>query len=240
MEIIDLQNIQTLPDEFIENLSAYDDFFGAHEFLEAIVSMPKIAGLIQDIDDYCKRNLIVGYHYTRALPKSILTKGMLVRSGAEIRKDFLIEHGTSFTQDELDAIKTAWDRHFNAEQERVRGNRIWFNFTLKELGGLGSRALLDNYGGEQVYFCIDELDRIGRKIKSIGEPLVIKCVLEPSSVVTFDQTPWGNIAVSAYHRTVNPEAYTVDRDGYLRIPVPPENIEVFRVLTNNALQRINR
>ncbi len=91
---------------------------------------------------------------------------MLVRSGEDIRKGFLKEHAGLFTQNELDTIKTAWEKHFIDEQKRIRDNRIWFTFTLTELGEMGVRDLLNNYGGEQVYCGIDELEGIDRKIKS--------------------------------------------------------------------------
>ncbi len=54
MNIINLQDIETLPDSFIERLSIYDELFGAYEYFDEIKSKPWISSLAQDIDAYCK------------------------------------------------------------------------------------------------------------------------------------------------------------------------------------------
>jgi hypothetical protein len=240
VETIDLQDIETFPNEFIEKLSAYDELFKSHEFLEEIESNHMIQLLILQINDYCEMNRIIGFHYTRSIPQNILDKGLKIRSGSEIRRDFLNDHGKLFTDQELNLMKQRWLSNFWEEQENVRGNRIFFNFTLTELHGLGARDLLNNYGGEQVYFCIDEIDGVSEKIKSLGVPLVAKCTLNPNDVTTFGENCWGKIAVSTYHRTVNPKAHTVDRDGYQCSAVLPESVELYQVTANEELQLINR
>jgi hypothetical protein len=88
--------------------------------------------------------------------------------------------------------------------------------------------LLSNYGGEQVCFCIDELDGVGEKIKLIGVPLVVKCTLNPSDLEAFYGYFWGKIAISTSHRSVNRKVHTVDLEGYQCNAVQLENLELYR------------
>lgn len=73
---------------------------------------------------------------------------------------------------------------------------------------------------------LQELKDIGTKIKEIGTPMIIKCVLNPNNLNTFYEYPWGRIAVSTYHSLLNVEALRDDQDGYQSVNVKPENIEI--------------
>jgi hypothetical protein len=70
------------------------------------------------------------------------------------------------------------------------------------------------------------LHEIGEKIKNIGKPLILKCVLNPSHLNTFFEYPWGRIAVSTYHCSVNSEALQFDQDGYQNVAVGTNDIEI--------------
>jgi len=170
--------------------------------------------------------MVVGFHYTRAIPEDILAQGLLVRSGEQIRAEFISRFGYLFSIEEIEAIKAAWARYFDIRMTRARDNRIFFNFTTDALNNGGAKPLLRNFGGEQVYFCIDELPSIGEKIASIGQPLIVKCAISPNDVQTYLEHPWGSIVTSAYHRTVNPDAHQTDQDGWQAVPVSPEQIEL--------------
>ncbi|HUX95063.1 MAG TPA: hypothetical protein VMV47_04960 [Bacteroidales bacterium] len=92
----------------------------------------------------------------------------------------------------------------------------------------GAELLLSYYGGEQVYFPLFELPNIGEKLKNIGIPMILKCTLNPNDINTFIEYPWGKITVSSYHRIKNPDAIVVDQDGYQKVGVNPENIEIIK------------
>ena len=102
----------------------------------------------------------------------------------------------------------------------------FFNFTKDALKDSGAELLLKYYGGEQVYFPIFQLPEFGKKLEKIGVPMILRCTLNPNDINTFIEFPWGKIAVSIYHRKVNPEAHQIDQDGYQNIGVSPENIEI--------------
>lgn len=199
------------------------------EHLENVRGVPAIASLIKDIDHFCSENMVIGVHYTRAIPDDILTHGLRPRSGEEIREQFLSRFRHMFNPDEIVAIKAAWASYYDKRARSSRDHRIWFNFTCNALKNGGADLLLKYYGGEQVYFCIDELPGVGEKLSSIGQPLIVKCALLPAEVRTFIDYPWGTIAVSTYHKHINPDAYQTDQDGHQTVPVPPDRIELVYV-----------
>src|SRR5690606_41099815 len=73
---------------------------------------------------------------------------------------------------------------------------------------------------------LQDLPGIGEKIKNIGIPLILKCILKPSNLKTLFKYPWGRIAVSSYHCNINPEAIQFDPDGYQTDAVNPNDIEI--------------
>lgn len=198
--------------------------------------MTEIHHLIYEINEYCKSNYITGYHYTRTSPQCIVEKGLLLRSGDEIRSDFLNEHGHIFTGNEIKVMNNFWK--YIKSQKNIRDNRIWFNFTLEALSGSGAESLLNNFGGEQVYFAIDHNNGIRKKLQSIGEPLVIKSKISPKNI-KFHGYDWGQIIVSSYHKSLKPEISQLDTDAYQCVPVPPEHVEVYRVKEDYSLELIS-
>ncbi|EOZ96175.1 hypothetical protein A33Q_2768 [Indibacter alkaliphilus LW1] len=227
MTVIDLDSLNGIPSEFLERLQNFDSEFQNNRFLENLFSNSDISNLIEEINNYCLKNQIFGYHYTRAIPNEIQMKGLTCRKGDDIRNSFLTNFGHNFTQEELAEIKKTWFNHFDAQQKKSRDSRLFFNFTTIALKELGAEPLLSNFGGEQIYMPIQELKGIGAKIKSLGKPLILKCKLDPNKIETFYELPWGRIAVSKYHCKINPKA---NQDGYQFIDVKPENIEIIEYL----------
>lgn len=224
--VVNLQEPHSLPSSFLKRLKKCDCFFERELHLESVREIPTVSLLIRDINDYCSKNMVIGFHYTRAIPDDLLAQGLRIRSGEQIRAEFISRFGHIFSPEEIGALKAAWASYFDASMTRVRDNRIFFNFTTAALNNGSAEPLLKNFGGEQVYFCIDELPSIGEKIASIGQPLIVKCALLPKDVHTYLEHPWGSIVTSAYHKTVNPNAHQTDQDGWQAVPVPPGQIEL--------------
>ncbi|MFD0707455.1 hypothetical protein [Photorhabdus akhurstii] len=231
---IDLCKPLDLPDEFVARLRAIESSCISQEFSESLVEQRNISTLVRDIDLYCRNNRIIGVHYTRAVPESIRSKGLLIRNGKEIRETFLNKYGHLFSQEETLTIKERWERYFDHRQSSARNRRIFFNFTEIELGRSGTKYLLGLYGGEQVNMCFEPDEPLGLKFGAIGEPMVVRCSLDPNEVKTFIEYPWGKILVSSFHALINPDAYRIDQDGYQSIPVKPEDIVEIRVLKNQS------
>lgn len=184
------------------------------------------------INDFCESNTIIGFHYTRAIPEEITKMGLICRSGETIRDTFMSNWGHLFTNEEKAKIANTWEKYFDNQSKQNRDNIMFFNFTTLALYNDGATRLLQNFGGEQVYMPIESLECIGTKIRRIGQPLILKCKLNPRDINTFIENPWGRIAVSTYHRLVKPEAHQCDQDGYQKRNVTPENIEIIKFSEN--------
>lgn len=227
--VIDLENLNGLPQLFINRLKKFDTLFVDCEYLEHYYDNEEIYQLIIDINNYCLENYIVGFHYTNAIENDILEKGILLRKGVEIRNNFIIKHFHVFTKAEQDQILKKWEEYFTNEDAKCRDSRIFFNFTKNSLTTGGAEHLLNYYGGEQIYLPIFEITEIGEKLKKIGIPMMLKCILNPNYVNSFIEYPWGKIITSSYNRIKNPNAFVVDQDGYQKVEVPAENIEIIKI-----------
>lgn len=226
MPVINLEDPDCLPGTLRAELMGCANYFFRPWLLEQVMDEPRVRRVVERINEHCAQNMVVGYHYTRAIREDLLTDGLRPRSGEEVRSVFLARFGGRFSGAQLSGIRAMWDRCYDDGARKVRDGRIFFNFTRAALGDRSSDPLLKNYGGEQVYFYIDELPGVGEILSSIGESFVVKCALVPSEVRTSIENPWGQILVSSYHRRINPGAKQVDQDGYQFSPVPPNRIEL--------------
>ncbi|SFF35760.1 hypothetical protein [Sunxiuqinia elliptica] len=231
--MINLENLDGLPVSFIKRLNDFDAHFRFYEFLENFANNKTMNNLISEINDYCLTHKIVGFHFTNALEQDILTHGIIIRTGQEIRASFTKNHFHLFSTNEQDQIRLLWKGQFDNSNGKNRDNRIFFNFTQHALINGGAELLLKYYGGEQVYFPLYRIPEIAHKLENIGEPMILKCSLDPNMINTFIENPWGKIIASSYHRKINPNAHTIDQDGYQEIEVKKENIEIIKLKKNN-------
>lgn len=228
MDIINLETLEGLPPEFIKRLAAFNDNFVQTKFLENLQDIFELQVIIYEINHYCEENRIYGFHFTRTDQKSILKFGLIPRSGFEIRHKFLTMYGHKFSSQEKELIIKAWTEYFSKKQREIRDNHIYFNLTQNALKNGGAELLLKYYGGEQVYNPIYEIEKVSDQLQSFGTPMILKCILNPKDLYTYIQNPWGSIAVSSYHRFLNPNAYVIDQDVYQITQVSPSNIEIIK------------
>jgi len=227
--VVNLEEPQSLPEVYLGQLAEWDAHFRRELYLTNVMKDRAFRRLVEDIDSFCAKNMVLGFHYTRGFPADFLAHGLLVRSGEQSRSESMQRFREIFTPAQCAAISAAWAQHFTAGQPEVRDSRVWFNFTTSALGNGGADRLLTYYGGEQIYLPIRELPGIGKTLRSIGQPLIVKCALVPAELQTFIEHPWGSIVTSSYHRLVNPAAHPTehsDQDGWQSVSVPPERIEV--------------
>ena len=225
---IDLQRPDLLPEDFKSRLYAIETLCREHEFSDELVEETEVSILVDDLNRYCMEHQVIGIHYTRAIKEDIESKGLLVRTGKEIRNDLLDRFGNLFNSKELEFLRNKWKSHQEIQAD-IRDLRLWFNFTTEALrgsGGSGTKYLLGLYGGEQINMGIEFGSPIGKKLASIGEPMIVRCSLDPNNVDTYIKNPWGKIIVSSFHLQVRPDAYRIDQDGSQRSSVPPENLIV--------------
>ena len=98
----------------------------------------------------------------------------------------------------------------------------WFNMTLAALDSWGADPLLSHLGGENVYMPFKGEPDIADSLQSLGEPLVIECILDPNVIAKHRSVDFGGIWLSSLHVRVNPSAHRFDQDLYMAVSVPPE------------------
>jgi len=226
VNIIDLQEPNTLPHPFVDELKRHNQLFIKYNYLEDVKKDFSLQTIITEIDMYCSRNMIIGYHFTRAIADDLIREGLTIRTGDQIRSKFLADHSSLFSEEEIRIIQQAWSEYYIPSIKEIRDRRLWFNFTKTALHKGSTDPLLQNYGGEQIYFCLESNPEISRKISKVGIPYIVKCILEPKNIHPFMMYPWGSIIVSSYHVRVNSEAMQVDMDGWQSVPVPPDQMEL--------------
>jgi hypothetical protein len=229
INLIDLEKLTGLPDLFINALNKYNSEFKESDFLEDLQKNKDIQLLIEQIDDYCNNNLVIGYHYTRAEESEIIENGLLSRTGKEIRKKFINTYGSLFTPKEIKIIRNSWERAFDQDEEKMRDYQINFNFTKYALINGGAEELLKYYGGEQVYNPLYQLPGIRDKLSKIGSPKILKCRLKPTDITTDTEHPWGKIAVSSYHKIQNSNALVTDLTGIITYSLNAIDIEIIKL-----------
>lgn len=230
---LNLNNLEGLPDEFLTRLSAYDEKFHHNRFWEHFGYEEEIQKIIADIDEWCLKNKVIGYHYTKAFESEIKQKGLISRPGDEIRNEFMRNHFHLFSDDEQKLILQRWEEEFGNDGDELRDYIVNFVFTLKN-GGI--HEFTSYYGGEQVYLPIYEISSIGDKLKGIGTPKILKCVLDPNDMENVNLIPFGKIAVSTYHRTINSDALIFDVTVDLKKDIHPDNIEIIKLNQNSELK----
>ncbi|WP_392566210.1 hypothetical protein RHO15_00990 [Utexia brackfieldae] len=82
--------------------------------------------------------------------------------------------------------------------------------------------------------CFELDDPLGVKLGAIGEPMVIRCPLDPNKVKTYIEYPWGKILVSSFHALINPKANRIDQDRHQSVPAKPEHIVSLNVLKSES------
>lgn len=128
---IDLSRPEKLPERFKFRLRSIDQLCHEYEFSEELVKHPKVSPIVRDLDEYCRSNEIVGIHYTRTDPEKIRKKGLLIRSGKEIRVNFLKEYGHLFSETEVEMIKEKWLNYFDSQQTNGRDGKIFLILLLQ-------------------------------------------------------------------------------------------------------------
>lgn len=232
---IDLDSLQGLPIKYIHALDNSIKLITRRTSLEFLLKKPNISTIVQEIDFFCKQNLVIGYHYTKTNIENIKHQGLICRTGEEIRDSFLNNHRALFSNQELVKIKNAWQVQFNQTNANARDLKLYFNLTKYALGNQLSKDLLKYYGGEQIYKPLIPIKEIAQKIELLGEPLLLKCILDPRNLHFFIDKPFGKIALSTYLSQRYNSWERIDFDAYQRVNVKPQDINIIQLKNQNSL-----
>jgi hypothetical protein len=226
---IKLHSVTQVPSDILRKLESFTGIFREREFLEQLIKTPSLLQIAKELDGICLCGRVFGYHYTRAKKESIERLGLLALSGDERRREFLERYGHRFTSEQRERICHKW-KYFSPSMCKIRDHKIYFNFTLDALRGRGAEDLLTYYGGEVIYAPICDDPEIGEILKTIGQPMIVECILNPAELTTFCDYPLGKIWLSSYHVTLNPNARQFDQDGFQENSVRPEQIHSIQIL----------
>jgi hypothetical protein len=227
---VKISTIEQIPSNLLLRLDSHKNEFIKLECYDQIWAIDALYQIAIELNEVCLREGIFGYHYTRADKDEITHQGLLALSGEEHRKKFLERYGHRFSPEQREWICERWKNCFTPANNKVRDHRVWFNFTLVALAGLGAEYLLTYYGGEVIYAPICDNLEIGNVLKTIGQPMIIECVLNPAELTTFSEHPWGKVWLSSYHLKVNPNAHQFDADAYKQDSIDPTQINSIQVL----------
>ncbi len=182
----------------------------------------------ENIMTYLVDKYIIGFHYTRANPESIKEKGLLLRTGEEIRSEFLKEYSNIFDEKELKFIKKSFSEFAPRSKMEVRDNNIFFT-SSKMINPFieGTKDLINLYGGEQIYFSISEnYPSIVKKISSLGKPLMVKCKLKIDEICA-------SYFIENYIVDCVTKTNCIENEFHQSHHVSPENLEVYKISQNN-------
>ena len=102
MNAIDLQRTELSPEALRVRLQSIESLCRNEEFSENLVRHQKVRNIVIELDSYCMDSQVLGIHYTRAIRTDIEHKGLLVRTSAEMRDEFVQRFGEEFEADELE------------------------------------------------------------------------------------------------------------------------------------------
>jgi hypothetical protein len=120
--------------------------------------------------------------------------------------EFLQRYRHRFTNDEVAEIEAAWHSRFvKGGQTPHRNGRIWFCLSRSLVRSEGTEPFFQYFGGESVFMPLKRHEAISRKLKGIGNPVVVEV-----SIAGEDERNHLTMAkevLSVFHRSLRPDAH---------------------------------
>ena len=227
---IRLDAVGQMPQEVTSELLMFNNVFAKIESIQRmLIENHTLSRIAANLDILCAQEWIIGYHYTRANHGDIASRGLQLSRGLHRRSGFLETHGHLFSAAQRERLLRIWQDYFDTTESRTRDGRLWFNFTLNALSNGGAHSLLTYFGGETIYMPAKQDEEIAAILRTIGQPLVVECELDPKKLRTFIPNPWGSIWISSYHRAVNPAAHQLELDGFVQEPISPDHVRSIHI-----------
>lgn len=219
-----LKEIATKPDLCIED--AISSEFGP------------IYDVALELEYFVRRNQLLVYHCTKE-PHSGFFKenGLRCLNIQQHRKEFMVNHGHIFTDDEREWILSRWNMEFYRNQESARNDTIWFCFTPQPVLGSGAKLLLALFGGEAIYFPLLESPDIAFKLSTIGKPVIVEVAVTPDSLRTSYSMPFAMTTMTIFGNRHNSQIYKCICEGRVNRNIFPEQIT--RVVPKEVFFREN-
>ena len=220
---IRVDTVESIPIDLIHRIDRIRPDLEGNNYIDELARRDDVVQLLGELNEYLSKG-VIGIHYTRSFRDCIQKNGLQLKSGQERRERFLDEYSYLFTPEEVEEIRSEYSKYFTDRMNWARDNKIWFCLSEEAMNNGGAARLLEYYGGEAVYMPLTNLDSISNKIRRIGEPLIVKCRLNPKSINGCWEYPVALVWLSAYHASINPKAKLYDVDVWSTLPIRPEDI----------------
>jgi hypothetical protein len=223
MEPVRLDDVAALPAAFVARLKPLQPLFREYEYIDSLAQDARARQLYYDLEDHLRTQAVRGYHCTREPATDYFsTHGLRLTDIASHQAEFLETWGHVFTDREKDDMRRAWAEYFvGTGQERARNGMLWFCLTEGTARSDGARVFLDQFGGEAVFMPLKDHPTIAPKLRQIGRPVIVEARLQPGTTAPL------RLALpllSAYHRTIRPDAHVWEAETNVRQPVPPADV----------------
>lgn len=227
MQPIRLDDVSAIPAPFLPRLKALEAQFRRHEYIDSVTQDPVARAVQYDLEDYLRTQPVLGYHCTREpTPGYFTAQGLRLTDIATHQAEFLATFGHVFTEGEKGDMHRAWNSYFvGTEQARARNGMLWFCLTEATAHSSGTQVFFDHFGGEAVFMPLKDHPTIAPKLGQIGSPVVVEARLQPGTTAPL------RLALpllSAYHRTVRPDAHAWEAETNIRQAVPPADVLAVR------------
>ncbi len=191
--LIDVRNVDTFDDELLNELRTYSDDVKLYmdnesrilaeyitadrrRVLESNTYSAQYMWLTEHITDYMKRPFIRAWHYTRLTDDEVesIRHAGVYPSNLETTRSRLNARivAGDLTVTVADALFQA-SPFQNKEQLKARANLFWMTSSPLKIDDDGVKLLLSNWGGEAVYFCLQDV-RLQTIVSNIGKPRVLE------------------------------------------------------------------
>lgn len=238
--LIDVWNIKTFDEALLANLYANSDVIRHYmvtskknlleyvtadrwEPLQSNSYEPAYQDFVEKvISPAMEKRTIRAWHYTRLTDAEaeLLRIGGIYISTLEtirMRLNSQIAEGL-LSAESAHALYAASPFH---QQEDVRANKFWMTSHPRPIDDGGVTMLLEHWGGEGVYFWLQDADQI-ELVKSIGRPRVIEIALPLDA--TNRAYPAASAVVATFAQTLSCEPDKAAFDVYSTRTLGPETV----------------
>jgi hypothetical protein len=196
VNLIDVWDVETFDEDLIATLRANSELVRNYIVTDREIFLEREASglrvpyrtnphaerygrFLEDLDPLMKTRTIRAWHYTRLTDTEVIalqTAGIYVSTLDATRRRLEAQVAAGeFSAGIANALFGESPFH-HPEQVEPRSNKFWMTSHLVEIGDGGVTLLLGNWGGEAVYFWLDD-PQLKEAVAGIGKPRVVEvCV----------------------------------------------------------------
>jgi hypothetical protein len=219
-----LEDPAAIPARLRRELDAHCDLFAQYEYVDQVErAHSDIQRILTQLQQHLLTKRIHAYHCTREPePGYFRANGLRVVDLREHRREFVETFGHRVTNAEREELY----RQLESPIERIdldgRNGMIWACLSRSIVIDHGTEEFFTYFGGEALRKWWDAAPIILPLLASVGQPVIIEASFPASGLNSYCNL--AKTVLSQYHRTIRPDAYDHACEGFLRQPVPPQDV----------------